>query len=308
MQGEIAALIAACLWAIASVFYGRLGTYIPPLQLNLIKGVVAIALFLVTILLTGELYPNIPTLPLWLILMSGIAGIGLGDTIFFKSINILGARRALLMQTLTPAMVATLSLIFLREDLSIFAWCGILLTILGVAWVVTERTPDDVNSQKINLKSGVGFGLLSAFASSVGAVLSRGALIDTTDINVSPLWAALIRLSAGTIILIPLLKFQSQVQTKVKQKVQKIEFYSLAKSPKFIVTVVFASFCGTYLGIWLQQAAIKFTAAGIASTLMQTSPIFVIPITRMMGEKISFRAILGVAIALSGIAVLFYRG
>ncbi|MEM7556705.1 MAG: DMT family transporter [Cyanobacteria bacterium P01_A01_bin.84] len=305
MQGEIAALVAACLWAVASAFYGHLGTYIPAVQLNLIKGVVAIALFLVTITVTGgftgELYPKIPIMPLYLLSVSGIVGIGLGDSAFFKSINALGARRALLVQTLTPPITAILSLIFIKEQLSIVAWCGILLVILGVGWVITERTPDDINCEQLNLNlsSGISFGVFSAFAGASGAVLSRAALNNIEGVNINPLWAALIRLSAGVVFLLPFLRFQS--------KGQKIGLYSQLKSVKFISAILFAAFCGTYLGLWLQQTAIKFTAAGIASTLMQTSPVFIIPIAMSMGEKISIRAILGVVIALLGIAVLFYQ-
>ncbi|RAM48761.1 MAG: EamA family transporter, partial [Hapalosiphonaceae cyanobacterium JJU2] len=139
-QGEIAALSAACLWAIASVVYGRLGERIPPVQLNFMKGIVAIALLILTIVLSGELFPNIPPTPLCLIFLSGIVGIGLGDTVFFASINTLGPRRALLMGTLAPPITAIGAMIFLQEKLNLSAWCGILLTILGVAWVVTERT------------------------------------------------------------------------------------------------------------------------------------------------------------------------
>ena len=43
--GEIAALSAALLWAISSAIYTRLGLKIPPLQLNLYKGLIAIASF-----------------------------------------------------------------------------------------------------------------------------------------------------------------------------------------------------------------------------------------------------------------------
>lgn len=53
-QGEIVALSAACLWAVASVVYGRLGEGIPPLQLKLIKAVVAIAFLLLTIFIRGD--------------------------------------------------------------------------------------------------------------------------------------------------------------------------------------------------------------------------------------------------------------
>ena len=197
--GEIAALAAACLWATASVVYGKLGARIPPLQLNLIKGIIAIALFVFTILVTGELFPSIATLPICLLLLSGVIGISLGDTAFFTTINILGARRALLMQTLTSPISAILGLIFLQEKLDVLATCGILLTILGVAWVVTERTTNIKHISTAEFRRGIVFGILTSIAGAVGAVLASNAFKIAVQINadaqISPLWAALLRLS-----------------------------------------------------------------------------------------------------------------
>ncbi|WP_017317487.1 DMT family transporter [Mastigocladopsis repens] len=293
-KGEIAALAAACLWAVASLIYGRLGERIPPLQLNLIKGIVAIAFLLLTILISGELVPNIAPLSLCLLLLSGVVGIGLGDTAFLAAINSLGARRVLLIGTLAPPITAVLALIFLQERLNVSAWCGILLTILGVAWVVTERTPNTSDSSATHLWQGIGFSLLAAMANAAGGVLSRAALANT---RVSPLWAALLRLIAAVLILlvwIPFARRQGSFQLKTLQSTQ------------VVLAAIFAAFCGTFLGIWLQQTAIKFTAAGIALTLLQTSPVFIIPLAIWMGEKVSIRAIAGVVIALAGVGLLFY--
>ncbi|AFY53328.1 EamA-like transporter family [Rivularia sp. PCC 7116] len=292
-SGEVAALSAACLWSIASVVYSQLGARIPPLQLNLIKGIIAIALFVFTILARGDLFPSIATLPMCLLLLSGVIGISLGDTLFFNTINSLGARRALLMQTLTSPMSAIFGLFFLQEKLNALAWCGILVTILGVAWVVSERTADVKNISIGEFKKGIVFGLLTAIAGAIGAVLSRSAIADTI---ISPLWAALVRLSAGTLILLI---------WKLSRKQASFRHDNFLNS-RVILGTFFAAFCGTYLGIWLQQTAIKLTSVGIASTLLQTSPLFVIPFAILMGEKVSIRAILGVFISISGIALLFY--
>jgi len=291
--GEIAALAAACLWAIASIVYARLGARIPPLQLNLVKGIIAIALFIFTIIISGEIFTYIATVPMLLLLLSGVIGISLGDTAFFITINCLGARRTLLMQTLTSPMSAVFGLIFLQEKLNILAGCGILLTILGVAWVVTERTAEIKDISKVEFQRGISFGLLTAIAGAIGAVLSRSAIADN---NINPLWAALLRLSAGILILL-IWAFRRQTTT-----------FNLSNlfNYRVVLATIFAAFCGTYLGIWLQQTAIKYTSVGIASTLLQTSPIFIIPFAICMGEKVTIRAILGVFISITGIALLFY--
>jgi drug/metabolite transporter (DMT)-like permease len=292
--GEIAALVAAILWCVSSVFYGRVGAMIPPLHLNLIKGIVAIAFLLVTIAVTGDFFPVLPPIPFCLLLLSGVVGIGLGDTAFLAAINSMGARRVLLMETLAPPITAVLALIFLQERLNISAWCGVLLTILGVAWVISERTAE-MNGGLAPKWRGIGFALLAAVANALGAVLSRAALAGT---NINPLWAALIRLGAAIFLLLPWMIWQQQSRTS--------PIFAYWQSRKVIMATCFAAFCGTYLGIWLQQVAIKFTAVGIASTLLQTSPVFILPLSMWMGEKVSLRAIAGVLVAIAGIALLFY--
>jgi drug/metabolite transporter (DMT)-like permease len=304
-QGQIAALVAAMLWAVASVLYGRVGTSIPPLHLNLIKGIVAIAFLLITIVASGELFPAIAPQQVGLLLLSGVTGIGLGDTAFLAAINSLGARRVLLIETLAPPITAIFALIFLQESLNPSAWCGILLTILGVAWVIgggsgeTEGCIEEKyiysSSQNSIFLKGVGFALLAAVGNAAGAVLSRAALANS---SINPLWAALLRLTAAVLLLLPWIAWQ--------QKRANMTLNPNWKSRKIVAMTCFAAFCGTFLGIWLQQIAIKFTAAGIASTLLQSSPVFAIPLAMWTGEKVSLRAVAGVVIAIAGIALLFY--
>jgi len=68
--------------------------------------------------------------------------------------------------------------------------------------------------------------------------------------------------------------------------------------------LVLAAFLGTYLAIWLQQVAFKFTPAGIAQALLATSPLFVLPIAVMLGDRVTGRAVLGVLVAIGGIWLL----
>jgi drug/metabolite transporter (DMT)-like permease len=289
--GESAALSAALLWALSSVVYSRLGLKIPPLQLNLYKGIIAIALIAITLLIQGGDLINLSTSTVALLTISGIIGIGLGDTAYFSALNSLGARRTLLLETSSPPMGALLALIFIGEQLAYSSWCGILLTILGIAWVISERLPVDNISVS---RKGIIWGILAAIAQALGAVISRYALIQSA---VSPLESTLIRLIGGTIIVIGLMFLPVAKQTKIQWQISR----------RSLRVIAIAAFGSTYLGIWLQQVSLKFAPTGIAQTFLATSPLFILPIVALQGEKISLRAILGVVVSVAGIALMFIR-
>jgi drug/metabolite transporter (DMT)-like permease len=70
---------------------------------------------------------------------------------------------------------------------------------------------------------------------------------------------------------------------------------------RIIIVILF----GAYLPLWLQQIAFKNTQVGIAQTMLATSPLFILPITALHREKITWKEVLGAVISLTGIAILF---
>ena len=295
--GEISALSAAFFWALASMIYRLLGKTIAPLQLNILKGLIAIALLLLTLTWQGWQWGEVSNSGIIVLAFSGILGIGLGDTAYFVALNQLGARKTLLLETLAPPISAFLAFILIGERLSYFAWCGILLTILGVAWVISERTVD-VGINRASFLVGVAWGLGAAIAQASGVVLSRTVLISS---SLSPLESSLIRLTGGLVITCLLLLLPLPLP-KIKSA-EKIESLSL----RIWGILAIATFFSTYLGIWLQQTSLKYAPAGIAQTLLATSPLFVIPMVVIGGEKVSWRSLGGVLVAIVGISLLFLR-
>jgi drug/metabolite transporter (DMT)-like permease len=154
--------------------------------------------------------------------------------------------------------------------------------------------------------------VLAAVANALGALFSRAAFAQSI---MNPLWAALLRLSAGVLMLLiftsaktvlkSLLHRQNLHRQVLESPSENLVSIAEARRSRVLIAIIFAAFCGTYLGIWLQQIALKFTAAGVASTLLQTSPVFVIPIGIWLGEKVTWRAIAGVIIAIAGVGLLF---
>ena len=291
MLGEVAALAAAFLWALATLLFGQLGKSLLPLGLNLAKGVMAILMLAVTLLIGQRPPVGLEAWVLVLLLASGAVGIGLGDTVYFAAINHLGARRALLLQTLAPALAALLAGLGLGERLSWSAGLGMVLTLVGVGWVISQRVPPATHLPSSPSYRGVFYGILAALGQASGAVMSRAALADT---SVDPLWSALLRLAGGLLLITTLLAGQGQLRPQIKP----------LGSVRVLALVAIAASLGTYLGIYLQQVALKYSPTGIAQALTATSPLFILPMAALVGDRVTARAVGGAVIALVGVVLL----
>jgi len=75
------------------------------------------------------------------------------------------------------------------------------------------------------------------------------------------------------------------------------------QTPRLWGLLAAATLVGTYLAIWLQQISVSLAPAGIVQTLLSASPIFILPIAALAGEKLSLRAVLGVLVALVGVEI-----
>lgn len=312
------ALVAAATWAVATILFSRVGTSVPPLELNLYKNLIAIVLLGLSMLALGQAMTVPQGQAMLLLALSGIIGISLGDTAYLAALRHLGPRRTLLLETLAPPLAAVLALVALDETLGVVAWLGIVVTGAGIAWVITERVPDpsaekgqeplatasDDGGFQRKVALGLIFGVVAAVAQAIGVVLSRAALTRT---EVTPLWSAELRLLAGVlgIVLWRLAVLGVERATRGQRP-------AAARPPAFRIrhsvplwsTIVLATILGTYLGIWLQQLALAHTEAGIAQTLMSTSPVFVLPLALLLGDRVSVRAALGACIAVVGVALL----
>jgi drug/metabolite transporter (DMT)-like permease len=74
---------------------------------------------------------------------------------------------------------------------------------------------------------------------------------------------------------------------------------------KKIWGTLFITAIGTYVSLWLQQLAISGAPAGITQTLLSTSPIFILPVAAIRGEKVTLRAVLGAFVSIFGIMLVF---
>lgn len=302
--GELASLSSAALWALGSVIYGTTGRSLSALELNLLKVLVAILCFWITLFLQRSGISFTEPRAISYLVLSGILGIGFSDTFLFEGLKVMGSRRILLLKTIAPPLTALLAMITLQEQLSPTAWIGIVLVIGGVGSVIAERTAGS-GIGVVNVKPlwvGVLYGILASVGEAVGSVLSRTALIEASSIT--PLQAAVIRLVSA----VPFIGLWMLHQRQIPQLWQTAQIPAQrSETLRILGILIFAAFASTYLGIWMQQTGLKYTEAGIAQTLTTTSPLFVLPMVMILGERISIQSVVGVLVAIAGVALCFVK-
>ncbi|NMR24279.1 EamA family transporter [Pseudoalteromonas sp. NEC-BIFX-2020_015] len=289
--GELLAILAALVWALSTILYKGFSHHLTPMQLNISKSVLASALMLVTLIITQDFaIPTQITSWLWLI-AGGVIGIAIGDSAYFAALRNIGPARTLVIESLAPALVGIFNIILLSHYLSAFAWFGIALTSVGVVIAIkpAKGLPSVDNK---HYRVGVLCALAAAICQALGMVMSKGALNNE---EMSSLWAALIRLASGTLTVALVVAMFKSSDFK-----QALTLKGISGKHWFFVAV----FLGTFLGLWLQLGAVKYTDPAIAQTIFATAPLIVMSIGFFKREPVTNKMLLGGLLALIGVGVL----
>ncbi|MDA9683194.1 DMT family transporter [Prochlorococcus sp. AH-736-P10] len=257
MIGILSAFGAAASWTYACFIWRSQTQKYKTIDINLIKNIIAFLVFtpaLINISSTTE-FKNV-----FILLVSGIIGIGLGDTFYLKSLQTIGTRKTLSVETLSPLMAAFSGEIFINEDLTIKSWVGVIIVSISL-FIILKKGNDfkDENSpfsEKNNFKIFT-FPFLSVLCAVLGGLFSRMVFLQS---NLSPFITTEIRLLGAIIFLITLKGFKINFFLKNIEKKEQKRF-------------LFSILLGTNIGILLQQIVFKTLPIGIGWALLSTSPV-----------------------------------
>ena len=293
--GEIAGLSTALCWAFTSVFFTISSTRIGSVNVNRLRLLLAVVfLSLTNYLLVGEFLPIHTAYERWLWLgFSGIVGFVIGDAMLFEAFVVVGTRVSMLLMSLVPIMSALFAWIFLGEVLDVLEVSAIALTVAGITWVVADKNRDKTWIKGKKLAWGIALGFGGALGQTFGLILSKKGL----EGGYPALSGNLIRVIVAVIII--------WLITIIRGKAGQT-FRSL-KDNIALKTLFSGSFFGPFLGVWLSLVAIKHTRIGVASTLMATTPIILIPLAHwIFKDRVTLGSIIGTLIAIAGVALLIF--
>jgi drug/metabolite transporter (DMT)-like permease len=291
--GEFAALLTALFWTVTSLSFESASRKVGSLSVNIIRLVIGfVFLSIFNLIRRGMVLPTDANLDNWLWLtLSGLVGFVFGDLFLFKSYTIIGSRFSMLIMTLVPPITTFFSWIILGEKLKLFHFLGMTLTFSGIAMAIFSRNG---KGDKLSLKlapKGILFAIGGAVGQALGLVLSKLGLGDY-----DPFAATQIRVIAGIsgfTILVTFLSRWSGVITALK-------------NTGGMKGISLGAFFGPFLGVSFSLISVKYTEAGIASTIMALVPVIIIaPAVILYKQKITIPEIIGAIISVGGVAVFF---
>ncbi len=288
--GEIAALGAAALWAVSTTIWTRQMAVSWPQAMNLFKTGLCLPLFVVTLLLVGP-HPSLSGIgagSMWILLASGVIGMSLGDTAYFASLSRIGARRTMLVQCLAPLFTAGLSVAAGEGLPGVVSAIGVACVLLGLILVLRERPLGTIRPG--HTRAGVLFAVASALCQAIGIVMTKRGLREA-----SILQASTIRIFAGVIGILLLELFHGQLAATIRH----------ALRPPALGRIIPAALMGSFLGFFLFQVAVRYSAPAVAATLTGMSPLFVAPLSVVfLGERMKVGGWLGTVVAVAGVALV----
>ena len=297
--GETAAVATSCLWTITSLFFTSAGRRIGALSVNAYRIIMAVGfLVLAHAILLGTIVPMATNGQWFWMGMSGIVGLGIGDYGLFAAFVTIGPRRSLLIMALSPIFASIGAYLMLGETLPTLAIIGIAITLSGVVVVILEaeeRSGEAPVSKKLR-SYGVFLALIGAIGQGVGLVLAKKGIYLNPEMTLNPLSATLIRMILGASF-VWIVAVAARKLPELRQSI---------KSKEGMSNTAAGAFLGPFLGVTLSMVAVTFTNAGIAQTLMSLMPVLIIPVVWILyKQRTSWRGILGAAMAVVGVAILF---
>ncbi len=289
-MGEFFALACAIVWAVAVIFIKRSGETYSPFALNLFRVGVSSVLLVATTLAAGQgLYRADVPLHVYLTLfVSGVIAIGLADTMFHKGLNIIGAGVSAIIDCLYSPLVVAFAFLLLGERLSVLHMLSMVL-ILGGVLLASRIEPPEGQDRRTQVR-GVMWAVGSMVALSFGVVIAKSVLDD-----VPILWATTVRQLGALAFMVP-------VALLSPKRRKYLNAFKPSRDWRFALP---ATIFGSYFSLLFWLAGMKYTDAGIAAILNQTSTIFVLVLASIfLHEAFTRRKFVAATLAICGILLV----
>ena len=285
---------AALCWAVASLISADVTRKIGGLAFNRLR-LFFVSLMLISYTFYLDTWSTINNDFLFVILLSGIIGIFLGDTLLFIALQKIGPRRNNILFSLAAPFTVILNIIFLNEIMSLVNLIGCIIVFFGVVIAIAYGNSRDKNHRwelvEGNLYLGVIFGIGAALCQAIGLIMMKPIL----NMGADPIASASLR----TLISCIFLAFTFFLNYEIFNTKTSLNLKIIGQS-------ILSGFLGMALGMSLLLIALQHADAGIVATLSSTSPIMILFLIWLVTKKMpTTGAWIGTVLAIIGSVLIF---
>ena len=296
----VAALLTTLLFSVSALCGHRTATRLGGVEANFWRIVGAFLFLAVWANLFGT---GTAGAAFWIFILSGLAGIGLGDTAYFQALPRLGSRRTVLItQCLTAPAAIVIEWLWLHTKLNLMEFVCIAVILAGVAIALSPG--DHLKIAPRRLWPGVLGCTVAALGGALGAVLSRKAYVVAHNAgeHPDPGTTGYQRVIGGAVALgLVFLVVKWRHSRKRGDDVQMKDSFSAREKLQLWPWVLANSLAGQTVGVSCMQWALENKPTGIVTAIVAMTPIVMLPLARIFeGERISTREMAGGCVAVSG--------
>ena len=306
LLGMFAALFASVTWGINSLLFAYAGGRVGSDVVTHVRLWLALAVILIlhSVVYFSPLPAHMDARQIICLGFSGVSGFVLGDMFLFEAFILIGTQNALLIKTMAPALAAFMSVLFLGEMLTLSQFFSISVTLSGVALVVMRGSmsesssatsgaslPEALSEARGRMIKGMVYAFIGALGQAGAMVLAKPAMYG----DMSALSATLMRLLVATPLMLLVVLARGRIS----------HHFSVVLDRHAFGAIFSGTMLGTVGGVLLAMFAVQNTHVGIASTLMELSPVVVLLVsTFFLGKRYLPSQWLGTALALAGSMLL----
>jgi DME family drug/metabolite transporter len=297
MLGELAALGTAITWTVSAVLYRRALADTKPLQANIVRLSCTSLLLVAFVVVIGKstVFTSLPLYAVALSSLSGLIGLGLGDTLYMVSLKQIGVSRAVPISCTYPLFSLLFALLIQPKTVGLGVTIAAVAIIFGI-WLLAKEEEPDKNAEQKGLRiRGALFALGAAIVWAVSITMINAAVTLPATSNLD---SALV-LNTIRVVSVAVFLLASTPLTDRKFTFTKVQRKSL-------ILLVLGGLVALGLGWFLLAYSFLFISEAQAVPISSTTPLFaVVSGMIFLRERITIRNVAGTLAIVFGIFILF---
>jgi len=295
MMGEFAALGAALSWTVSALLYGKALSGSKPVSANIVRLTLTSAVLVLFIVVTGMLgvLSDLPVNVAFFAGVSGIIGLGLGDTLYMVSLKMIGVARAVPVTCTYPLFNLVWVAIFTGEPVTWSVVLGAVVIVLGIWLLSLQGEKGEFQYSRSVLRKGLLVAIATALLWSVSIALMGLAVKETPNLS-----------DAFAINTVRVLTIGVAFAISAPIVDRQRGFLKMRK--RTVATLVAGGIVALGLGWFLLTYSFIFTSESRAVPISSATPLFsTVAGIMLLHEKVNAKNILGSIIIVAGIFIIF---